>query len=86
MVIVNVNYILLALEKHTSFLQYEINYECKKFYDTGPDSRGQSHKTFLVEIYLLFCKLDHFIGMQQILFIFIKWYSLQKSVGKFTLK
>jgi hypothetical protein len=46
MVIVNVNYILLALEKHTSFLQYEINYDCKKFYDTGPSPKVRSQNTF----------------------------------------
>ncbi len=39
---------------------------------------GQSHKTFFgVNLITLFHKLEHFMGMQQLLHMFIKWFSLQ---------
>ncbi len=43
-------------------------------------------KYFGVNLLTLFCKLDHFIAMQHILPILIKWSSLQKSVNKLTPK
>jgi len=51
--------------------------QTKKLYNIGPWS--QSHKTILVYIYLLFCKLDHFIAMKQLLTVFIEWSSLEKN-------
>ncbi len=41
---------------------------------------------FDVNLLTLFCKLDLFIKMPQILLIFMKLSGLQKSVSKFTLK
>jgi hypothetical protein len=43
-------------------------------------------KLFAVNLLTLFCKLDLFIKMPQILLMFIKWSSLHKSVSKFTPK
>jgi hypothetical protein len=45
----------------------------------------QSHKTFFFfNLLSLFGKLDLFTAMQQILYMFIKWSSLQESASKFT--
>jgi hypothetical protein len=43
-------------------------------------------KLFWLNFTYSFWKLDLFIEMQQIYLIFIKWYSLQKRVSKFTPK
>jgi len=43
-------------------------------------------KLFGINLLNFFCKLDRFIAMQQILLMFIKWSSLQKSVIKFMRK
>ncbi len=54
-------------------------YGCKKFYNIGP------WVDFGVSL-TVFCKLDLFMAMQQILHILIKWSSLQKRVSKSTPK
>ncbi len=48
----------LARDKHSSLLQKSVNYDRKKFYSTGP--WGQSHKTFLEYICLLFLSTRSF--------------------------
>jgi len=42
-----------------------------------------SKNFFGIKLFSLFCKLDHFIAMEQIWLMFIKCYSLQKNVSKF---
>jgi hypothetical protein len=50
-------------------------------------TRGRYHKTFLgINLLTLCCKLDHFKPMQQILLMFIKLASLQKSISTFIAK
>ncbi len=45
-----------------------------------------SYNFFDANLLTVFCKLDLFIAMEQILLMFIKWPSLQKGVSKFSPK
>ncbi len=59
-------------------------YGRKNFYNIGP--RDQSHKNLWLKTANTFCKLGHFIDINNICFTVVKRFSLQKRARKFNLK
>jgi hypothetical protein len=61
-----------------------VNYDRNSFIIQAPGVN--LIKLIGLNLLTLFCKLDLFIVMKQILLVFIKWSSLQESLSKFTPK